>query len=245
VDKPIDASSDETALRCLEDSLHVPVVRFYRGDRVLPDVRKMPVTCQPHIYLRHPLLFNVGPERLRPRHHSSNILETLCCLLRDSFRWILRLLQVHQRSQFSQCPRSSQYAANLHTSVLLPNTAYMPEAKEDGDVRENLIIGEVQRELAASRSGHLGEMAAHNTKQRLTTSYLVVLISACVSSTMNALGCHSGLAPTAFLFNSVIQGERSICLLLFVMMKAIGTPLRHLSNTISVYKGNCTHGIRT
>jgi hypothetical protein len=64
----------------------------------------------------------------------------------------------------------------------------------------------------------------------------------CASSTMNELGHHSGLAPTAFLFNSVIHGERSIYLLLFLMMKAIGTPLRHLSNTITVYKGNCTHG---
>jgi hypothetical protein len=75
-------------------------------------------------------------------------------------------------------------------------------------------------------------------------SYLIVLISACTSSTINAFGHHSGLAATTFVFNSVIQGERSICLLCLVIMNAMGTPFRHLSNTMSIYKGNCNTGMR-
>jgi hypothetical protein len=71
-----------------------------------------------------------------------------------------------------------------------------------------------------------------------------VLISACASSTMNAFGCHSRLAATAFLFNSVIQGKRSIYSLRFVKINAIGTPFRHLSNTMSKYKGNCNTRMR-
>jgi hypothetical protein len=117
----------------------------------------------------------------------------------------------------------------------------MPKAEEDGDIREIVAAGKVRRELAPSRRGRSRKTATHNTKCKLTTSYPMVLISACASSTMNALGCHSRLAPTAFFFNSVIQGKRSICLLLFVMMKAISTPLCHLSNTITIYRGNCTH----
>jgi hypothetical protein len=80
----------------------------------------------------------------------------------------------------------------------------MPEAEEDGNVRENVAVGKVQRELAPSCRGHSGETATHNTKHRLTTSYSMVLISTCASSTMNALGGHSGLTQTAFLFNYVI-----------------------------------------
>jgi hypothetical protein len=83
----------------------------------------------------------------------------------------------------------------------------MPEVEEDGDVRENLVAGKVLRELAASHRGPSGEMAADNAKQKLTSSYPMVLISAYTSSTMNALGRHSGLALIAFLFNSVIQRE--------------------------------------
>jgi hypothetical protein len=117
----------------------------------------------------------------------------------------------------------------------------MPKVEEDGDVKEYLAARKVRRELALSHRGRLGETAIDNTKHGLRSSYLMVLILACTSSTMNALGRHSGLAATAFLFNTVIQGERSICLFLFVIMKAIGTPLRYLSNTIIVSKGNCNH----
>jgi hypothetical protein len=54
----------------------------------------------------------------------------------------------------------------------------MLEAEEDGDVKENMAAGKVWRELAPSCRGRLGEMATHNTKHRLTTSYPMVLISA-------------------------------------------------------------------
>jgi hypothetical protein len=66
----------------------------------------------------------------------------------------------------------------LQTSILLPSTTYMLEAEEDGDVKENMAAGKVWRELAPSCRGRLGEMATHNTKHRLTTSYPMVLISA-------------------------------------------------------------------
>ena len=61
---------------------------------------------------------------------------------------------------------------------------------------------------------------------------------------MNVLGHHFGLAATTFFFNSVIQGERSICLLYLVIMNAIRTPFRHLLDTMSVYKRNYNMGMR-
>ena len=65
-DKPIHVVSDEATLWCLEDSLHVLVVRFYHSVCVLLNVRKMPVICKSHIYFWHPLLLNVGSERFHP-----------------------------------------------------------------------------------------------------------------------------------------------------------------------------------
>ena len=61
---------------------------------------------------------------------------------------------------------------------------------------------------------------------------------------MNAFDHHLGLVASTFLFNSVIQGERLICLILFVILNAIGTSDRHLLNTITVYKENYKTGMR-
>jgi hypothetical protein len=76
-------------------------------------------------------------------------------------------------------------------------------------------------------------------KEQRGRTYPIVLISAWASSTMNAFGRHSRLIASAFFFNSVIQGERSTCLILFAIINAIGTSFRHLLNTITVYKENC------
>jgi hypothetical protein len=92
VDKPVHAASDKTAFGYPEDGLHVAVVRFYGRVSVLPSVRKVMSTCEPHIQLRDPLLLHVRLESLRSRHHGPNILETVCRPLRDSFRGIPRLL---------------------------------------------------------------------------------------------------------------------------------------------------------
>jgi hypothetical protein len=141
VDKPVHAASDETAFGCPKDGLHVAVVRFYGRICILPSMRKVSITCEPHIQLRHPLLLHVRPESLRSQNHGPNILETLRRLLQDNFCGIPRLLQVHQGSQFLQSPCSSWNTANLGAGVLLPSSTYMPETQEDGNVEEYLPAG--------------------------------------------------------------------------------------------------------
>jgi hypothetical protein len=91
VDKRVHAASDEMAFGCPKDGLHVVVVRFYGRVSVLPNLRKVSITCEPHIQLQHPLLLYIRPESLRSRHHGPNILETLRRPLRDSFHGIPRL----------------------------------------------------------------------------------------------------------------------------------------------------------
>ena len=107
VDKPIYAASDKMTFGCTKDGLHVVMVRFYGCVSVLPNKRKVSITCKPHIQFWHPLLFHVCLESLYSQHHGLNILETLRCPLWDNFCGIPRFLQVHQGFQFLQIPRSS------------------------------------------------------------------------------------------------------------------------------------------
>lgn len=85
------------------------------------------------------------------------------------------------------------------------------------------------------------ESANHETvrRQRYQNTYIMALISANASSTMNALGSHSGIFETSFCLIAVSQGVMSFSFADCAIMKATGTPFRHLSNTIRVYRGYC------
>jgi hypothetical protein len=105
--KPIHSTADETTPRRFQRGLHIRMVGLDRCVCVLPCVWDMSIIHDPYGELRKPRAFDVSLECLSTGDQGLQPVEALSCVFEDCLGGVRGLRQVHQRSQLSQSPGSS------------------------------------------------------------------------------------------------------------------------------------------